>query len=169
MSQGQSFRTALSERKPAELPRQLLAILIASLSAIVANVLLYFVLKDYTGIKFIAPAQFPPPEVGPIPAGDVVIFSIVFCVGASVVFLIVANTTRRPAPIFIVISLVVLILSLFLPLMIPTPPIPMSTKWSLVSMHVLGAPVLVPLLVTIGLPKAPVDPLDQRQDIAPAE
>jgi hypothetical protein len=162
MGQMHSFRTSLNERRPAELPRQLLAILIASLSAIVANVLLYFVLKDILGIRFIALEEFPPPEVSPLPASDVVIFSIVFCVGASVVFLIVANTTRRPAPIFIIISLVVLILSVFLPLKVPTPPIPMATKWSLVSMHVLGALVLVPLLVTIGLPKATMDPLDQR-------
>jgi hypothetical protein len=113
MSQGQSLRKSPNERRPAELPRQLLAILIASLSAIVANVLLYFVLKDILGIRFIALEEFPPPEVSPLPASDVVIFSIVFCVGASVVFLIVANTTRRPAPIFIAISLVLLILSLF--------------------------------------------------------
>jgi hypothetical protein len=162
MGQMHSFRTSLNERRPAELPRQLLAILIASLSAIVANVFLYFVLKDIFGIRFIALEEFPPPEVSPLPVSDVVIFSIVFCVGASVVFLIVANTTRRPAPIFIAISLVLLILSLFLPLNFPTPPIPMATKWSLVSMHVLGALVLVPLLVTIGLPKATMDPLDQR-------
>jgi hypothetical protein len=168
MGQLQSFRTSLNERKPAELPRQLLAILIASVSAIVANVLLYFILKHIVGVKFIALEEFPPPEVSPLPASDVVIFSIVFCVGASLVFLFVANTIRTPAPSFIVISLVVLILSLFLPLKIPTPPIPMATKWSLVSMHVLGALVLVPLLVTIGLPKAPTDPMDRSQDVAPA-
>jgi len=46
-----------------------------------------------------------------------------------------------------------LIVSIILPFRIPTPPVPMSTKWSLVSMHILGAAVLVPLLVVIGLPK----------------
>jgi hypothetical protein len=46
----------------------------------------------------------------------------------------------------------VLLLSLFMPLMIPTPPVPMSTKLVLASMHVLGAAVLVPILIAVGLP-----------------
>ena len=164
MGWAKKFRTSLYERRPAESPRQLLAILIASGCAITANVLLYFVLKEFVGIEFIAPDEFSR-EVAPLPASDVVIFSILFCVGASLVFLIVANTTNRPAPIFIGISLVILLLSFLLPLKIPTPPIPMATKWSLVSMHLLGALVLVPLLVAIGLPVTAQEPLDRRQDV----
>ena len=146
---------SLSDRKPAELPRQLLAILLGSVAAIAANVAYYFILKDFVGIEFIALEQFPPPEVSPLPATDVVIFSIVFCAGASIVFLVVANMVRRPALVFVTISVVVLILSLFLPLMSPTPPIPLPTELSLASMHILGAVVLVPLLVAIGLPREP--------------
>jgi hypothetical protein len=153
MIQRQSLRISLSERRPATLPKQLLAMLVASLSAVTANVILYFVLKDIVGIEFIAPEQFPPTEVSPLLVTDVVIFSLVFSAGASIVFLIVANTSRRPAFIFVVISIVVLLISFLLPLKIPTPPVPMATKLSLVSMHILGAAVLVPLLIDIGLPK----------------
>jgi hypothetical protein len=136
----------------ASLPRQLLAILVASIAAIFANVLLYFLLKDALGIPFVAPEQFPPPEVSPLPASDVILFSLIFSAGAGLVFLVVAYTARQPARVFAAISLVVLVLSCFLPLRIPTPPVPMETKLALVSMHVLGALVLVPLLIRLGLP-----------------
>jgi hypothetical protein len=131
-----------------------LAILAGSLAAIVVNVLYYFFLKEFVGIEFIAPDEpgVVPREAAPLPATDVVIFSMVYCVGAATVFLIIVNTVRRPAPIFVTISLVVLFLSLFLPFFMPTPPIPVSTEASLASMHIVGAAVLVPILVGIGLP-----------------
>ena len=144
--------TTLSARKPAKLSRQLLAIIVGSISAIVVNVAYYFFLKEFVGVEFIAPEQFPPPEVSPLPYTDVIIFSIVFCMGASIIFLIIANIAHRPAVLFVGISTVVLILSLFMPLLIPTPPIPMATKLSLASMHIVGAAVLVPIFVYIGLP-----------------
>lgn len=140
-----------SLRQPISLPGQLFAIILASLAAIVANVLLYFLLKNLLGINFIAPEQFPPPEVSPLPVTDVIIFSAVFCAWAGIVFLIVANTTSKPAAFFTAISFVVLVLSCILPLLMPSPPIPISTELALVSMHILGAAVLVPLLITFGL------------------
>jgi hypothetical protein len=151
---------SLSERSPAALSRQLLAILVGSISAIVVNVAYYFILKEFVGIEFIAPAdaRVEPPGVSLLPATDVVIFSIVYCAGASIVFLIAANTVRRPALAFVTISLVILLLSLFLPFFMPTPPIPVTTEASLASMHILGAAVLVPLLVAIGLPREPREP-----------
>lgn len=108
-------------------------------------------LKNHFGINFIAPEQYPLPEVSPLPVTDVIIFSAVFCAGAGIVFLIIANTARKPAPLFAAISFVVLVVSCILPLRIPTPPIPMATKLALVSMHILGAAVLVPLLIAFGL------------------
>jgi hypothetical protein len=146
---------SLSERKPAPLIRQLLAIVTGSLSAIFANVVYYFGLKEFAGIQFIAPqdASLDPPGIAPLPYTDVILFSAVYCFGASLVFLIIANTVRRPALIYSVISIVILVLSLPLPFMMPTPPVPVTTEASLASMHVLGAAVLVPLLVVIGLPK----------------
>jgi hypothetical protein len=148
----------LSARKPAKLIRQLLAIFVASISAIVANVIFYFILKNLAGVEFIAPSESRSLEVSPLPYTDVIIFSIVFCVGASIVFLITANIARRAASIFVGVSIVVLILSLFMPLKIPTPPIPMATKLSLAAMHIVGAAVIVPLLVVIGLPITSIDP-----------
>lgn len=157
MSQTQSDAPSFSLPLTSSLPRQLLAVLLASFTATAANVILYFILKNLIGVEFIAPEQFPPPEVSPLPVTDVIIFSVVFSAGAGLVFLIVANTARRPAHVFSIISVMVLILSCFLPLKIPTPPIPMLTRLSLVSMHILGAVVLVPLIIIIGLPQKTKD------------
>lgn len=151
MNPPQSTKTAPHQLQPAPLPRQFLAIVISSAAAIIANVILYFILQNVFGVKFIAPEQLPSPEVSPLPFTDVILFSAIFSAGASIVFLLVANMVRRPAPAFVTISVIVLVASFLLPLRIPTPPIPMSTKLALVSMHILGAAVLVPLLIRIGL------------------
>jgi hypothetical protein len=133
--------------------RQLLATIIASTAAVLANVAFYFILQNLFGVEFVAPKQFPPPEVSPLPVTDVILFSAIFSVGASFVFLVVANTARKPAQVFATISVLVLIASFLLPLRIPTPPVPLATKLALVGMHVVGAVVIVPLLISLGLPK----------------
>jgi hypothetical protein len=153
----------LADRQPASLTRQLLAILIGSISAIAANVVLYLIATEMLGIPMVALEQFPPPEVVPLPVTDVVIFSFVFSFGACLVFLIVANLSRRPAQVYLVICVVVLILSLFMPFMIPTPPVPMATKIVMASMHVLGAGLLVPILIVVGLPAKGDDRLEAEQ------
>ena len=100
----------------------------------------------------VAPEQFPPPELSLIPVTDVILFSFIFSLGAGVVFLVVANLSRRPAPVYLGISLVVLVISLFLPFRMPRPPVPVSTPVVLASMHVIGAALLVPILIAVGLP-----------------
>lgn len=153
MNQSHPANSFSDQRLPASLSRQFLAIIISSVAAIIANVLLYFILENLLGVNFIALNQFPPPEVSPLPVTEVIIFSTVFSIGASLVFLAVANLVRNPAKVFAIISFIVLVASFFLPLDIPTPPIPMATKLALVGMHILGAAVLVPLLIIIGLPR----------------
>ena len=150
----------LADRQPASLARQLLAIVIASTSAILANVIFYLLATELLGIPMVALEQFPPPELSPLPVTDVVIFSFVFSFGASLVFLIVANLSRRPAQVYLVICVVVLILSLFMPFMAPTPPVPMAPKIVMASMHVLGAGLLVPILIVVGLPSKGNDQME---------
>lgn len=151
---------SLADRQPAPLSRQLLAILVGSISAIVANVIFYFLVTGLFEITLVAPEQFPPPELSPIPVSDVVLFSAIFSFGASLVFLIVSNISLRPAQVYLAISLVVLVISLFLPFMIPRPPVPISTPIVLASMHVLGAAVLVPILIAMGLPSKDDDQVE---------
>ena len=154
---------SLADRQPASLTRQLLAILIGSISAIVANVVFYLIATELLGIPMVALDQFPSPEVVPLPVTDVVIFSVIFSFGASLVFLIVGNISQRPAQVYLVICVVVLILSLFMPLMIPTPPVPMATKIVMASMHVLGAGLLVPILIVVGLPAKGDEQMETEQ------
>jgi hypothetical protein len=154
---------SLADRQPASLARQLQAIFIGSISAIAANVIYYLLATELLGIPMVAPEQYPPPELSLIPATDVVIFSVIFSFGASLVFLIVANISRRPAQVYLAISLVVLIFSLFLPFRMPRPPVPMSTPVVLASMHVLGAAVLVPILIVVGLPSKGNDQMETKQ------
>ena len=59
--------------------------------------------------------------------------------------------TRQPARVFAIISFIVLVLSCFLPLRVP-PPVSMEIELALISVHVLGTLVLVPLLIYTGLP-----------------
>ncbi len=146
------IRQPLADRQPAPLSKQLQAIVIGALVAIAANVIYYLMATELFGIPMLAPEQFPPPELSLIPVTDVVLFSFIFSFGAGVVFLIVANIARRPAQVYLAITLVVLIISLILPFMMPTPPVPISTPVVLASMHVLGAAVLLPILIALGLP-----------------
>lgn len=146
------IRQPLADRQPAPLSKQLQAIVISALVAIAANVIYYLMATELFGIPMLAPEQFPPPELSLIPVTDVVLFSFIFSFGAGVVFLIVANIARRPAQVYLAITLVVLIISLILPFMMPTPPVPISTPVVLASMHVLGAAVLLPILIALGLP-----------------
>ena len=143
----------LADRQPAPLPKQLQAILIGSIAAVAANVSYYLLASELLGVPMLAPSGDPSLELSPLPVTDVIIFSLIFSIGASIVFLVTANFSPRPAQVYTGLSLVVMILSLFMPLMIPTPPVPMVTKLVLASMHVLGAAVLVPILITVGLPQ----------------
>jgi len=115
MNQSQPIKTTPHSRQAAPLSRQLLAIIISSTAAITANVVLYFILKNFFGVDFIAPEQFPLPEVSPLPYTDVILFSAIFSVGASLVFLVVANTVRKPTQVFAAISFIVLVASCLLP------------------------------------------------------
>ena len=152
MSSSVSRGMPLANRQPASLPRQLLAILLGFISAAAANGIFYLLVTGLLGFQMVAPEQFPPPELSPIPVTDVVLFSFIFSLGAGLVFLVVADLSRRPAPVYLGISLVVLVISLFLPFRMPRPPVPISTPVVLASMHVIGAAVLVPILIALGLP-----------------
>ena len=157
MNSTASRNLPLAGRQPAPLPRQLLAILIGFISAAAANVIFYLLVTELFGISIVAP-----PELNPIPVTDVVLLSFIFSFGAGLVFLVVANISRRPAPIYLGICLVVLVFSLYLPFRMPRPPVPISTPLVLASMHVIGAAVLVPILIAVGLPVKGDDQLEAQ-------
>ncbi len=61
----------------------------------------------------------------------------------------VAQFSQRPIKTYLIICFVVLILSLFLPMKIPTPSVAISSKLTLVMMHIIGAVAVVGVVVTL--------------------
>ena len=122
---------------------------LAATMAMLANVLLYYFVTRILQIQLVGPEQFPPPEVSPIPVTDIVIFTLIFAVGAVIVFGFVNRLSQMPIRTYLIVSFTVLILSMFLPLKIPTPPVPMSTKWSLVMLHLIGYVFIVGVLLSL--------------------
>lgn len=95
-------------------------------------------------------AQFPPPEMVPMPVGEVILFSTIWALGAGLVYVFLNAITARPDQKFTIISAVILLASLVLPLKMPTPPVAMSAKLSLAAMHLIGAVMVVGLLIGLN-------------------
>ncbi|HLF90798.1 MAG TPA: DUF6069 family protein [Anaerolineales bacterium] len=122
----------------------------AAAIATTANVVFYFFVTRVLGEPLLFPEQFPPPETSPMPVTEVIIFSVIFSVGAGIVFMLIANFSQRPIRAFLIISTIVLILSFALPLKIPTPPVTLPAKLTLVTMHIIGAIAVVGTLIGLG-------------------
>lgn len=125
---------------------------IAVAAATLANVIFYFILTRWLGEPLLMLDRFPPPvqPLVPMPVDEVILFSVIFALGAGLVYLGVSAVSDRPNRNFIIISSVVLAISCLLPLKVPTPPIAMSAKFSLIAMHIIGAIVVVSLLIGLG-------------------
>lgn len=127
-----------------------LIVLLAIVVATTANVIFYFILTGLLGVGLMFPSQTPARELAPMPVYDVIVFSIIFSSAAGVVFVLVSHFARRPIKTFLIISVVVLFLSFAMPLKIPSPPVAMVDKLSLVMMHVVGAIAVVGVLVGLS-------------------
>lgn len=123
---------------------------VATALATAANVIFYYVVTRWLGEPLLFPEQFPPPETSPMPVTDVIIFSLIFSLGAAFVFVLAANFSRRPIRTYLIISSIVLVLSFILPLMAPTPPVTMPAKLTLVTMHIIGAFAVVGTLIGLS-------------------
>jgi hypothetical protein len=67
-----------------------------------------------------------------------------------VVFALLAAFSRRPVRAFLIISTVVLILSCIPPLAAPSPLVTQGARLTLVSMHIIGAIVVVGALIGLS-------------------
>lgn len=123
------------------------AIPVASVVATAANVAFFYLVTRFFGEPLLFPEQSPPPETSPMPVTDVIIFSIIFSIGAGMVFLVIARLRGRPVRLFLVVSTIVLLISFALPLRIPTPPVTITAKLVLVMMHIIGGVAVVGMLI----------------------
>jgi len=122
-------------------------------AGIIPNVIFYYIVSRLLREPLLVPEQFPPPDAVPLLVGDVVLFSIIFALGAGMVFALVAHFSQRPIKTYLIISTTVLILSFALPLKAPTPPVTMPAKLTLLAMHVIGAIAVVGTMIGLARQK----------------
>ncbi len=130
--------------------RLLLVVPVAVALATFANVLFYFILTEWIGEPLLMGNELPPPLLTPMEVWEVILFSIIFASGASFVYVVLLFLTQRPERNFIIISAVVLLASFVSLLGVPNSPVAMSARLGLVTMHIIGAVVVVGLLVRLG-------------------
>jgi hypothetical protein len=127
---------------------------VATALAAAANVIFYYIVTRWLGEPLLFPEQFPPTETSPMPVADVILFSLIFSLGAAIVFILVAIFSRRPIRTYLIISSIVLVFSFIPPLMVPTPPVTMPAKLTLVAMHIIGAIAVVGTMTGLSQQRA---------------
>ena len=136
---------------PVSLRRLAWVLPLATAVAVTANVIFYFIITRWFHIGLRFPSGTPGGALSAtMPVGDIVLFSVIFALGAGIVFVAVTQWSRRPIRTYMIIAAAVLLVSLLLPLKIPTPPVVMVDKLSLVAMHIIGAIAVVGVLIGLG-------------------
>jgi hypothetical protein len=112
--------------------------LVAAVLAAVANALVLVIASSLFGAVVVPPGET-------LTLGPVIAASAIGAVGAAVVLGIIGRFSRRPIPVFRVIALVVLLLSL---VPIPLQGVAGPSAGVLALMHVLAAAIVVGVLTT---------------------
>ncbi len=112
--------------------------LVATVLAAVANALVLVIASSLFGAVVVPPGET-------LTLGPVIAASAIGAVGAAVVLGIIGRFSRRPIPVFRVIALVVLLLSL---VPIPLQGVAGPSAGVLALMHVLAAAIVVGVLTT---------------------
>lgn len=120
----------------------------AALVATVANIVFYYFLREVLNFSLIIPGEAE--STMPLSVGNVVFMSVVFSVGAGIVFLILSVYSAQPIQRFVIVSAVVLVLSFALPLMLPSDKVETETRLSLMAMHVIGAILVVGIIIRLS-------------------
>jgi hypothetical protein len=147
--------TLAAERSAAQrVPLQRLTWLVplAVTVAIIANTVFYYVVTGLLGepLRFPSPSPEAPERLAPMPVYDVILVSALFATGAGVVYALTTRLSRRPTRTYLVIATLVLLISCLLPMKIPSPPVALSAKLSLVAMHIIGAVAVVGTMLGLG-------------------
>ncbi len=124
-----------------------LAVLLAAVAAVAANVLVYFAAS---ALGFIPESTLIPTADGesPLTVGMVAIASVIGAVGAAIVFAVIGLFARRPVRVFRIVAVVVLVLSFATPLTIASAPLSMILSMEV--MHVAAWVVIVGLLTKLA-------------------
>jgi hypothetical protein len=83
-----------SDESPAR-SRFLWVVPTAVAAATLANVVFYFVLTQWLEEPLLIANQFPPPPLAPMGVGEVVLLSIIFSLGATLVYVFASAVSKR--------------------------------------------------------------------------
>jgi hypothetical protein len=108
--------------------------------AAVANAVVYMIVTGPLGepLLMCSDCSATPAELSAMDLYEPILFSTVFGVGAMVVYAVIRALSARPLRVFAVVATVVLVVSITLPTLMPSPPIQWSAKLTLMAMHVVG-------------------------------
>ncbi len=82
--------SSLAETEPVSLGRLAWVVPLATAVAVTANLIFYFIITRWLHIGFRFPAEAPGRILSAtLPAGDIVLFSVIFSLGAGIVFVVV--------------------------------------------------------------------------------
>ena len=113
--------------------------------AAVANAVVYMIVTGPLGESLLmcSDCSATPPELSAMDLYEPILFSTVFGAGAVVVYAVISALSARPLRVFAVVATVVLVVSIALPTLMPSPPIQWSAKLALMAMHVVGYSVIL--------------------------
>ncbi len=135
--------TTFNTRRTASIVSYLQTGLIAGVIAAIGNLLVYFVGRAI-GVSFDIIMQ-PGTPITPLPIPAIILFSTVPTLGAAVLAWGLNRYVARGNTIFVGIAIVFLLLSLFPDITMPDP-VTMSTRLSLIVMHLVAGGVITYLL-----------------------
>ncbi len=84
-----------------------------------------------------------PPPLSAMPLSEPVLFSALFGSGAVILYAVIRAQSARPLRVFILVATLLLLVSVGLPAMMPSPPVEWSAKLTLIAMHVVGYLIIV--------------------------
>jgi len=121
------------------------AALVAAISAVVANLIVFVVARNVFGLGLAIPLGGAGSPIEPLPAFMVAIATAVPALAAAGLLALLARFTRRPILIFQIIATAFALLSLGGPLSLP---VDTTTKLVLSLMHLVAAAVITGVLTT---------------------
>ena len=116
--------------------------------AVITNVVVYVIVTGPLGEPFahVLNCSSIPPGLSPMDKDEPVLFSAAWGIAAVVVYAIIGAFSTRPFRVFAITATVVLVASLGLPAMMPSPPVEWSAKLTLMAMHVVDYTVIMGVL-----------------------
>ncbi len=137
-----------TQPRPNRLNKIVVTGIIATIAAIIGNVLVFYASAALQGEPLLAPDPRGAGQMQAVVIVAPILLTAIGSIGATLVFAIIKRFTRRPVLVFSIVALVVLALS-YLPLLLPLG-LPSATVIAFAIMHLVAAGIVVPVVITMG-------------------